>query len=60
MKTEYCMKILLSPHPHDNKENPYFWCLLKFDNEWHQIACGWEATPDLCYDAIKHKYSHLF
>jgi len=60
MNSEYSMKISLSPHLHDNKEKPYYWCVLKFDSEWHQIACGWEASPDACYRTIRHNFTNLF
>ncbi len=60
MKPEYAIKISLSKHIHDNPGRPYYWSLIKYENEWHQVAFGWETSPysSFCaalkyYDSIK-------
>lgn len=55
MKLEYSLKISLTPHPHDNDAKPYYWSILAWEKEWHQIACGWEKDPEQCFiSATKH------
>ncbi|MBS6398179.1 MAG: hypothetical protein KH452_13695 [Clostridiales bacterium] len=49
MEAEYAIKILLTEHPHDNIDKPYYWSLLKYDKLWHQIALGWEKSPEECF-----------
>lgn len=60
MEAEYAVKISLVKHIHDNLKNPYYWSLVKYDRAWHQIALGWESSPEKCFsEALKyyHKLS---
>lgn len=59
MKSEYTVKISLTEHEHDNLQNPYYWCIMKFDKAWHQIAFGWEISPQECLCAALDYYNHI-
>lgn len=59
METEYVIKISLTNHLHDNSENPYYWTLSKYDETWHQIALGWEKTPEQCFFSAQKYYHEL-
>jgi hypothetical protein len=39
------IEVFLTPHYHDNKENPYFWCILEWNNSWANVGWGWAETP---------------
>ncbi len=59
MKSEYTVKISLTEHKHDNLQNPYYWCILKFDSAWHQIAFGWESSPQECLHTALDYYNRV-
>lgn len=59
MEYEYAVKISLSKHEHDNPEAPYYWSLIKYDRSWHQIAFGWEDSPEKCFHAAEEYYRSL-
>ena len=59
MESEYAVKISLSKHEHDNPEAPYYWRLIKHDRSWHQIAFGWEDSPEKCFHAAEEYYRSL-
>lgn len=59
MEPEYAVKISLVEHTHDNIKNPYYWSLLKHDKSWHQIAFGWESSPQKCFSAALDHYNGL-
>lgn len=46
MDVEYKLEVCLTPHEHDNKEAPYFWCLFKYGNDWANEGFGWAKTPE--------------
>lgn len=57
METEYAVKISLAKYTYDNSENPFYWSLLRYDTSWHQIAFGWEISPQKCFSAaLKYYY----
>lgn len=53
---EYSIEVNLTPHPWDNKNEPYFWWIKCYDEELakkdsnyrgHNTgACGWGKTPE--------------
>lgn len=49
MEAEYAIKVSLTKHEHDNIKKPYYWSLIKYDKLWHQIAFGWEESPQKCF-----------
>ena len=59
MKKEYAIKISLTKHNNDDPTAPYYWSLLKFNDSWHQIALGWEKTPQECFHKAKEYYESL-
>lgn len=59
MEPEYAIKISLTKHQHDNPRKPYYWSLIKFEELWHQIAFGWEDSPQGCFQAALEYYSQL-
>ncbi len=56
MEPEYAVKISLTEHRHDNPQKPYYWCLTKCEEVWHQIAFGWEESPQECFQAAMTCY----
>lgn len=52
MEKEYEIKISMTPHLWDNKDNPYFWIITKNDcNE----GFGWSKTPQQAWNDA-HEY----
>ena len=47
MRKEYKIEVLLTPHEHDNKYQPYFWCLFcsyEDSTDWCNEGAGWAKT----------------
>lgn len=59
MEPEYAVKISLVKHIYDNSENPFYWSLIRYDKSWHQIAFGWESSPQKCFSAALKYYYEL-
>ena len=59
MESEYAVKISIVEHIHDNPKNPYYWSLMKYDALWHQVAFGWEDSPEKCLSAAQGYYHEL-
>ena len=59
MNEEFIVKISLTEHRHDNFQKPYYWSLLKYDKAWHQIAFGWEGSPNDCLSAALNQYNDI-
>lgn len=52
MKAEYVLRVLMTPHFHDNANAPYFWCIVC---DGANKGCGWEATPaEAFFSGKKH------
>ena len=46
-ETEYKIQVIMNPHPWDNAEEPYFWCILGWGNTtWYNRGCGWSVSPE--------------
>lgn len=53
---EYTIEVIITPHPWDNKEEPYFWWIKCYDSDFakkdpkytghNSGACGWGKTPE--------------
>ena len=46
------IEVSVTPHPWDNKENPYFWCILDWDNKnktWFNNGFGWSKSIELAF-----------
>ena len=43
---EYKIQVSMTLSFHDNPTNPYFWCILEFNNGWSNTGSGWSKTPD--------------
>lgn len=57
MKHDYKIVVHMQPHHHDNPENPYFWCIMKyvFNAGWCNSGSGWAVTPEQAFsDAQKY------
>lgn len=54
---DYEIRISLTPHPWDNKSEPYFWMIAKWSEggkTWCNSGhCGWARTPK---EAFKFAY----
>ncbi len=59
MEHEYAVKISLTEHKHDNPQKPYYWSLVRCEEYWHQIAFGWEESPQECFNAAIECYLTL-
>ncbi len=59
MNSEYVIKIFMNKHIHDNYFSPFYWNILKYDTNWHQIACGWSCNPRESFDEAMACYSKL-
>lgn len=57
MEAEYAVKISLVKHLHDNFKKPYYWSLIKYDELWHQIAFGWEESPEKAFNTALQYYN---
>lgn len=59
---EYIIEVILTPHYHDNKSEPYFWALLIDDECGNKYNCGsgWAVSPEEAYkqalDYYKNKW----
>lgn len=54
---EYKLEVILTPHLHDNLENPYFWCVLEnLGNGWHNVRSGWSCTLEDAFQAGRDAY----
>lgn len=49
------IEILCSPHPWDDKNNPYHWCIFGHNEhgKWGLEANGWSKTMDIAYEDAK-------
>lgn len=59
MLSEYCIKISLSPHEHDNPDSPYYWGVLEFQESWGQVLCGWSNSPQAAFDEAMKQYQDI-
>lgn len=59
MSKEFTVKISLTEHKHDNAEKPYYWSIMRYDEDWHQIAFGWEGSPNDCLSAALNQYNDM-
>lgn len=59
MKHEYAVKISLTKHTHDNPQKPFYWSLTRYEEVWHQIAFGWEESPQECFTSALECYHKL-
>jgi hypothetical protein len=50
---EYSIKVLLTPHPWDNENEPYFWVI--FEGTCN-TGCGWSKTPEEAWAAALTYY----
>ena len=56
MESEYAIKLSMTSHKHDNPENPFYWSLVQYQESWHQIAFGWESTPEQSFLTAMEAY----
>lgn len=56
MSPEYCVKISLSPHKHDNPDSPYYWSIMEFRESWGQVLCGWSDSPQSAFNEAMEQY----
>lgn len=58
---EYKLEINLTPHYHDNEDNPYFWVILQYTtNGWVNTGqCGWSKTPTEASVTALRSYNDL-
>lgn len=59
MEPDYAVKVSLTKHEHDSFNKPYYWSLVKYDEQWHQIAFGWEESPQECFSAAMNCYHSI-
>lgn len=64
---EYVIEVTMEPHYHDNKNKPYFWCLLKIHEDGIRTNDGsrWSETPELAFKEANEFYklkeaNHVF
>lgn len=60
MDNEYKLEVIMTPHLHDNAKEPHFWCIYHYSGTgWHNVVCGWAATPDKAFEAAKKEYDRI-
>lgn len=59
MLPEYCIKISMSPHKHDNPDAPYYWSILELQGSWGQVLCGWSGSPQMAFDEAMKQYQTI-
>ena len=48
---DYRIVIHMRPNFHDNPQNPYFWCIMKYEEGLSNNGSGWAATPEQAFIA---------
>lgn len=48
---DYRIVIYMRPNFHDNPQNPYFWCIMKYEEGLSNNGSGWAATPEQAFIA---------
>lgn len=60
MKSDYAIKIYLTPDTTECPDTPYFWCLLVLRDDWCNEGSGWAKTPEQAfqdgYQYYRQKY----
>lgn len=55
---EYKIEVTMNPHEWDNKEDPYFWCILGWHSDaWCNEGCGWSITPEQAWKDANEYFS---
>jgi hypothetical protein len=55
---EYKIEVLMTPHPHDSPNKPYFWRVIRCDGyHWCTECFNWEETQDSAFNAAKEYYN---
>lgn len=59
MEDERTIEVSMTPHPWDNKEAPYFWCILKWcKTSWCNDSFGWSKSPQEAWEDATKRYEH--
>lgn len=56
MGKEFSIEVSMVPHPWDNPDDPYFWCV--FENGCN-AGFGWSKTPEAAWGAALEYYKRL-
>ena len=57
---EYKIEVIMNPHPWDNAEDPYFWCILGWGNKsWCNNGCGWSVSPEQAWKDANVYYNKM-
>ena len=56
---EYKIEIGMQPHPWDNSEQPFWWCLLCYHTDWCNKGFGWAETPEEAWQEAYKYYMNL-
>jgi hypothetical protein len=59
MEKEYCIEVLMTPHPWDSPNKPYFWCIKSSVKSWCMETGGWAATPEEAWREAKEYYDEM-
>ena len=51
--SEYYIEVIMTPHPWDSPNAPYFWVIIK--DGCNTGGCGWSDTPENAWrDALEY------
>lgn len=63
MDVEMKIEVLMSPHPWDDAEKPYYWCILIWDDYsyiWKNSGkMGWGKTPNDAFISALKSYNEI-
>jgi hypothetical protein len=55
---EYDIEVSMNPHPWDNPNEPYFWCIYaNRDTAQTNEGCGWAKNPELAWEQANRYYN---
>lgn len=46
---DYRLVVHMQPNFHDNPIEPYFWCIMRYENGLTNSGSGWAATPEQAF-----------
>jgi hypothetical protein len=50
------IKVSFTPHPWNNKNEPYFWIILEGEISKCNAGCGWAKTPQIAWEKANEYY----
>lgn len=57
MNQNYKIEVGVTPHTHDNKNQPFHWTLFAYCEEWCNEGSGWARTPELAWKEAYNFYA---